>query len=204
MSVYAVIDTNVIISSLLTHNQKSPTRIVLDMVREGRIVPMVNSDITEEYLEVSSRSKFHFSSCDVSEIMGVFSDRGEIFVPDSLRGEFVDLNDVIFYETYLLKDGAYLVTGNLKHFPVEPRIIPPVDMVGILHLSEGSTGYILSEATSPYICHQRQAKLQRAWEAVERMRASALANGISDMTMEEIDEEIRQYREERRANIRPA
>ena len=58
MSVYAVIDTNVIISSLLTHNQKSPTRIVLDMVREGRIVPMVNSDITEEYLEVLSRSKF--------------------------------------------------------------------------------------------------------------------------------------------------
>ena len=204
MSVYAVIDTNVIISSLLTHNQKSPTRIVLDMVREGRIVPMVNSDITEEYLEVLSRSKFHFSSCDVSEIMGVFSDRGEIFVPDSLRGEFVDLNDVIFYETYLLKDGAYLVTGNLKHFPVEPRIIPPVDMVRILHLSEGNTGYILSEATSPYISHQRQAKLQRAWEAVERMRASALANGISDMTMEEIDEEIRQYREERRASIRPA
>ena len=204
MSVYAVIDTNVIISSLLTHNQKSPTRIVLDMVREGRIVPMVNSDITEEYREVLSRSKFHFSSCDVSEIMGVFSDRGEIFVPDSLRGEFVDLNDVIFYETYLLKDGAYLVTGNLKHFPVEPRIIPPVDMVGILHLSEGCTGYILSEATCPYISHHRQAKLQRAWEAVERMRASALANGISDMTMEEIDEEIRQYREERRANIRPA
>ena len=204
MSVYAVIDTNVIISSLLTHNQKSPTRIVLDMVREGRIVPMVNSDITEEYREVLSRSKFHFSSCDVSEIMGVFSDRGEIFVPDSLRGEFVDLNDVIFYETYLLKDGAYLVTGNLKHFPVEPRIIPPVDMVGILHLSEGSTGYILSEATCPYISHHRQAKLQRAWEAVERMRASALANGISDMTMEEIDEEIRQYREERRASIRPA
>ena len=204
MSVYAVIDTNVIISSLLTHNQKSPTRIVLDMVREGRIVPMVNSDITEEYLEVLSRSKFHFSICDVSEIMGVFSDRGENFVPDSLRGEFVDLNDVIFYETYLLKDGAYLVTGNLKHFPVEPRIIPPVDMVRILHLSEGNTGYILSEATSPYISHHRQAKIQRAWEAVERMRASALANGISDMTMEEIDEEIRQYREERRANIRPA
>ena len=46
---------------------------------------------------------------------------------------------------------------------------------------------------------ERQAKLQRAWEAVERMRASALANGISDMTMEEIDEEIRQYREEHRA-----
>ena len=42
------------------------------------------------------------------------------------------------------------------------------------------------------------ARLERAWKAVERMRASALENGISDMSMEEIDEEIRQYREERR------
>ena len=46
---------------------------------------------------------------------------------------------------------------------------------------------------------ENQAKLQRAWEAIERMRASAIANGIADMPMEEIDEEIRQYREERRA-----
>ena len=45
---------------------------------------------------------------------------------------------------------------------------------------------------------ERQAKIQRAWEAIERMQASAVANGISDMSMEEIDEEIRQYREERR------
>ena len=46
---------------------------------------------------------------------------------------------------------------------------------------------------------ERLVRLERAWEAVERMRASAVANGIADMSMEEIDEEIRQYREERRA-----
>lgn len=46
---------------------------------------------------------------------------------------------------------------------------------------------------------ENQAKLQRAWEAIERMRASAVANGIADMPMEEIDEEIRLCREERRA-----
>ena len=38
---------------------------------------------------------------------------------------------------------------------------------------------------------ENQAKLQRAWEAMERMRASAVANGIADMSMEEIDEEIK-------------
>ena len=46
---------------------------------------------------------------------------------------------------------------------------------------------------------EKQAKLQRAWEAIERMRASAAANGIADMSMEEIDEEIRLCREGRRA-----
>ena len=46
---------------------------------------------------------------------------------------------------------------------------------------------------------EKQAKLQRAWEAIERMRASAAANGIADMSIEEIDEEIRRCREERRA-----
>ena len=46
---------------------------------------------------------------------------------------------------------------------------------------------------------EKQAKLQRAWEAIERMRASAIENGIADMPMEEIDEEIRLCREERRA-----
>ena len=46
---------------------------------------------------------------------------------------------------------------------------------------------------------ENQAKLQRAWEAMERMRASAVANGVADMPMEDIDEEIRKYREERKA-----
>ena len=41
---------------------------------------------------------------------------------------------------------------------------------------------------------ENQAKLQRAWEAMERMRASAVANGVADMPMEEIDEEIRDAR----------
>ena len=46
-----------------------------------------------------------------------------------------------------------------------------------------------------------QAKLQRAWEAIERMRASALANGIADMPMEEIDEEIRAVRQSKHSEI---
>ena len=46
-----------------------------------------------------------------------------------------------------------------------------------------------------------QAKLQRAWQAIERMRASALANGIADMPMEEINEEIRAVRQSKHSKI---
>lgn len=45
---------------------------------------------------------------------------------------------------------------------------------------------------------ENQAIAQRAWEAIERCRKNALANGTADMSMEEIDEEIRQYRAEKR------
>lgn len=45
---------------------------------------------------------------------------------------------------------------------------------------------------------EKQARLQRALDAIELMRASAVANGVADMSMEEIDEEIRKYRMERR------
>ena len=48
---------------------------------------------------------------------------------------------------------------------------------------------------------ENQAKLQRAWEAIERMRESAIANGIADMSMEEIDEEIKAARLRKRSKI---
>ena len=46
---------------------------------------------------------------------------------------------------------------------------------------------------------EKQARLQRAREAIERSGRDAVANGTANMSMEEIDEEIRLYREERRA-----
>ena len=81
----------------------------------------------------------------------------------------------------------------MRHFPSEPRIVTPADMISIMQVS----GRMLSETSCEYISDSKREQLQRAWDAVERMRASALANGLADMSMEEIDEEIRQYREEK-------
>ena len=199
MNIHAVIDTNIIISALLTSNLSSPTKSVINKVRDGGIIPMINSDIMEEYSDVLSRRKFHFSETDISDTLNLFKMRGEDYTPECLRKVFIDANDIIFYETFLMREDAYLITGNLKHFPAEPRILSPADMMHIVHLTDSLQKDLLNEPRVEYISEISKAKLQRAWEAIERMRASAIANGIADMPMEEIDEEIRQYREERMA-----
>ena len=45
---------------------------------------------------------------------------------------------------------------------------------------------------------EREAKLRRAQEAFERIEKYKAEHDLPEMTMEEIDEEIRKYREERR------
>lgn len=45
-----------------------------------------------------------------------------------------DMKDLPFYEVVLEKrdDGAYLVTGNIKHFPKEPFVVTPRELLDIL------------------------------------------------------------------------
>lgn len=48
MRVYAVIDTNVIVSALLARNPQSATVKVLEAFWQGKIVPLVNDEIIDE------------------------------------------------------------------------------------------------------------------------------------------------------------
>ena len=45
---------------------------------------------------------------------------------------------------------------------------------------------------------EREAVIRRGWEAAERIRQQSVENGTSNMTLDERNEEIRKYREERR------
>ena len=56
--IFAVIDTNVIVSALLSSNLESnPVKVFRAIVQE-RIVPLYNDEILEEYKSVLSRPKF--------------------------------------------------------------------------------------------------------------------------------------------------
>lgn len=52
MRYYAVFDTNVLISSLLTKRTDTATAKVVDAISSGDIIPLYNEEILKEYDEV--------------------------------------------------------------------------------------------------------------------------------------------------------
>ena len=127
MSVLAVIDTNVIISVLLTRNRESATYRVIQAVLDGRITPLYHPEILAEYKEVAHRPKFHIHEKDIDIILETIETLGIEVHPSSIDEVIPDTDDRIFYEVTMEKreDGAYLVTGNTRHFPVKKFIVTP-------------------------------------------------------------------------------
>ena len=131
--IFAVIDTNVIVSALLSSNPESnPLKIVRAIVQE-RIVPLYNDEILEEYRCVLSRPKFHLDISLIGTVINAIIVDGLSMSRISAADiDFPDPKDIVFYEVALSVEDSYLVTGNIKHFPVKPFIVTPAEMVRIL------------------------------------------------------------------------
>lgn len=135
MICYAVIDTNVLVSALLSSNDDSATVQVLEKVIVGEITPVFSDAITNEYHEVLSRKKFNFSPAMVAHLLSGIEKHGISVTPKSNSTIILPyMKDLPFYEVVLEKrnDNAYLVTGNTKHFPKEPFIVTPRELLDIL------------------------------------------------------------------------
>lgn len=130
--IYAVIDTNVLVSALLSRSSDAATVQVIESISESGLCPLYNQEIIAEYQDVLCRPKFRFSLKAVETILnkvlaiGIHTDR----VHSSEH--FPDADDIVFYEVALSKENAYLVTGNTKHFPRTPMVVTPAEMMEIL------------------------------------------------------------------------
>ena len=136
MKVYAVIDTNVIVSSILSNHLDSATVLVRDNILDGKLIPMFNEEILAEYKDVLNRPKFKFPSALVKAVLDGITSVG-LYMERTDSGEFFpDPKDAVFYEVALSKEDSYLVTGNTKHFPKTPIVVTPAEMLEILVKSE--------------------------------------------------------------------
>ena len=130
--IYAVIDTNVLVSAFITKNQDSSTAKVWSAMLNFDIIPMYSEEIIEEYKDVLHRKKFDIPEQLIKDALNhimVNGVRGERVLSDDF---FPDPKDVVFYEVAISKDDAYLVTGNTKHFPKKPIVVTPAEMLEIL------------------------------------------------------------------------
>lgn len=134
MTYYAVIDTNVFISALLSKNGDAATVKVLQAILDGRIVPLYHNEILAEYDEVLHRKKFHFKEKSIQMVLMAVKDFGVEAFPQPTGEILVDMDDLIFYEVAMEKrdDDAYLVTGNQKHYPIRDFIVTPAEMMEII------------------------------------------------------------------------
>ena len=133
MRYFAVLDTNVLVSALLS--KKSVPAEILDEATHGRIVPLFDDEILTEYEDVLHRKKFPFTAREVRALIEAIKDGGVYVEAGPVDAILPDLDDAVFYAVVMekRKDGdAYLITGNQKHFPKEPFIVTPKEMLDII------------------------------------------------------------------------
>ncbi len=136
-NIYAVIDTNVIVSALISSNDKSNPTVIVRAVLRGEIKPVYNDEILSEYTEVLSRDKFHIQKSDINLVISHIIKIGLKVERKEAVGEiFPDPKDVVFYEVALSKEDSYLVTGNIKHFPKVDFVVTPAEMLAVINENE--------------------------------------------------------------------
>ena len=133
MMCYAVIDTNVLVSALLAKKSDSATVQVIERMIKGEIIPVYSNEIMNEYHEVLSRKKFKFSPELITFFLSAIEKFGILAEPSETGITLPDMKDLPFYEVVMEKrdDNAYLVTGNLKHFPEREFIVTARQLLDI-------------------------------------------------------------------------
>lgn len=126
--IYAVIDTNVIVSSLLTRNHDSATARVMNAVYEGKVIPLVCDEILGEYEEVLHRAQLKLDPAKCDYILSLIRDQAEPMHPVHTDALMPDEDDRIFFEIALAGQDVFdsrLVTGNIKDYPKADFVVSP-------------------------------------------------------------------------------
>ena len=132
MKIFAVIDTNILVSALLTSKKDSATVQVIEKVLQKKIIPMYSEEILTEYRNVLHRKKFNFSAENVDYLLSAIENFGILVRPAEVEIILPDMKDLSFYKIVAENAESYLVTGNLKHFPQSDRIITAREMINLL------------------------------------------------------------------------
>jgi putative PIN family toxin of toxin-antitoxin system len=131
-----VLDTNVIVSAGIAPGGV-PARLIFDWVLKGQVRAVISPAVAAEYREVVRRPKFHRYGFPPLWLEFLIEESLWLRDSESRAQPYPDPNDVPFL-ALAHAAGAWLVTGNLKHFPETARngvtVLSPADYLA--HLVE--------------------------------------------------------------------
>ena len=94
----AVIDTNVIVSALISKRDDTPPYLIVRSIFDGNITPIFNPDILNEYREVLLRPKFNLDPSDVEAFLIAFVQIGlSVEEITDILLSLPDPKDLVFY-----------------------------------------------------------------------------------------------------------
>ena len=128
-----VLDTNIIVSALL--QPLGPPARVFVLAIGGSIQLCVSGNIYAEYEEVISRPRFQRSNEVVKAALQTIREKGIWVRPTEVVQACSDPDDNIFLECAQAARADYLVTGNLKHFPISwesTKIVTPRYLLDVI------------------------------------------------------------------------
>lgn len=130
----AVVDTNVVVSALLSKGKHTAVTEIMEKLGTGELLPIVSEDILREYEDVLTEPKFNFSPEMVDTVLSFFRSESRMADPWDTGMELADPSDLPFFEAYIAEQSpeTFLVTGNIKHYPEWPYIVTPREMVELL------------------------------------------------------------------------
>lgn len=110
-----VLDTNVIVSGMLSADSKPGT--ILSLVLEGEIQLCMDDRILAEYGRVLRRPKFGFAKTQIEGVLAYVAATSAFVHASDTQFQLPDMDDLPFLQVAEGGAADYLVTGNARHFP---------------------------------------------------------------------------------------
>ena len=135
-----IVDTNVLVSGLISGETNSPTVSIVNAMFDGTIVYLMSADLLQEYRAVLLRPKLcRLHKLDEQQIDTLLTEltanaiwREEVLLSDEMAP---DLGDVHLWNLLASEPGAILVTGDkllLARPPQKKSVISPSSCISLL------------------------------------------------------------------------
>ncbi|HEY9125644.1 MAG TPA: putative toxin-antitoxin system toxin component, PIN family [Acidobacteriaceae bacterium] len=130
-----VLDTNVLVAALLSPTG-NPAQLI-EAIRCHQLSPAYSWAILNEYTEVLARPKFGFDPIEIDGLIGLIQQDGISIEPHPTLSKTVphspDSDDDPVILCAVAAQAEYIVTGNIRHFPLSiyggVRVLQPRELL---------------------------------------------------------------------------